>query len=545
MAGRSLILAVKIIGDATDAIKAMDEAAGKSKTFGDRLGTAAKARGAALVAIGVGAKVAVDAASELEQATGAVSSVFGEYAAEMMQYGKDAADAVGLSQSEYGNMASILGAQLKNMGISLEEAAGQSNDLIGLGADLAATFGGSTSDAVSALSSLLRGERDPIERYGVSIKQADIEAQKAKMGLDGLSGEAAKNADLQATLALLTSQTADAQGQFAREADSAAGSAQTAAAHFENAKAALGEALLPIVTAMSQKLSELAGWFQKNASWITPLIGVVAALAAAVVIINAAYSAFTAVQAMQTAAQWASNAAWLASPVTWIILAIIAAIALLIAIIVLVVKHWDKIKAVAVIVFTVVIEWVKKAIAWIGEKIVGAITAVRDWFDKLKVGAKIVWEAIISWVKKAVTWLGDKITQPIRDARAAFTKLRDGAVAVFEKIIEWVKKVLDWIGDLVASVIPDWAKDLLGMSDKKVEVTSKMLIGADRDYAAMLAAAPGAIAAPSTAQQTTAEDHRSYTFNFPNYVGDRADLEAMLLEALRKAKIRDERIVHA
>src|SRR4029077_17622360 len=59
----------------------------------------------------------------------------------------------------------------------------QTDDLINLGADLAATYGGTTSEAVSALSALLRGERDPIERYGVSLKQADVDAQLLATGI--------------------------------------------------------------------------------------------------------------------------------------------------------------------------------------------------------------------------------------------------------------------------------------------------------------------------------------------------------------------------
>src|SRR5690606_19832279 len=124
----------------------------------------------------------------------------------------------------------------------------QTNDLVGLGADLAATFGGSTSDAVSALSSLLRGERNPIERYGVSMNEATVKAKMAALGLDGLTGEAEKNAKLQATLAILTEQTADAQGQFAREADTAAGAAQIATAKQEDMRAKIGTGLLPIYT---------------------------------------------------------------------------------------------------------------------------------------------------------------------------------------------------------------------------------------------------------------------------------------------------------
>lgn len=213
---------------------------------------------------------AKDEAATLEQAIGAVDSVFGESAGSIHQWALSAADDAGLSQSAYSNLAVVLGAQLKNMGIPMEEVAGQTGELVTMGSDLAAMFGGTTSEAVEALSSLLRGERDPIERYGVSINEAAIQAKMAEMGLDGLSGEAEKNAKLQATLALLTEQTADAQGQFARETDTAAGAQQIAAANADNLRAKIGNQLLPAWTALMTFVSgTLIPGLESFGSWIT------------------------------------------------------------------------------------------------------------------------------------------------------------------------------------------------------------------------------------------------------------------------------------
>lgn len=567
---KSAVLSIKIIGDATKATAAMDAASGKAEKFGRGLDTASKWAAGGLAAITGAAIVAGKSASDLEQATGAVSSVFGEYADQMMKYGEDAATAVGLSQTEYGNMAAVLGSQLKNMGISLEDATGQTNDLIGLGSDLAATFGGSTSDAVSALSSLLRGERDPIERYGVSIKQADIDAQKAAMGLEGLTGEAAKNADLQATLALLTSQTADAQGQFAREADSAAGSAQIAAAQFENAKAALGEALLPIMTQASQKLAELAGWFRDNASWIVPLVGAIAALAAVIIVINGAYKAFAAVQAIQTAAQWASNAAWLASPITWIVLAVIAAIALLIAAIVLVVQNWDTIKEKAIEVWEAVISWIQQVIDWVKIRIVEAILVAADIWNRIKETATAVIDAVIGKVQSIIATIRDGIAGAIQGAVNWFVSFRDSAVNMLDSVIQWVRDLLSWLGDLASNAIPGWAKDLLGMGSRSMTITPEVQSFTTPLYQARMAVTPDAAAfssnadalrstpaaapflraAPSarsgsSAQAPAYQDNREQTFNFPNYTGDRNELIAWIREALRRGDINANRIITA
>lgn len=567
--GKSLILAVKIIGDASDAIKAMDSTASASDKFAKGLNTAAKVSGIGLGLIAVGAKQAVDAASDLEQSTGAVSSVFGKYAEEMTGYAKGAADAVGLSQNQYNESAVLLGAQLKNMGISMDEVGGTTNDLIGLGADLAATFGGTTADATAALSSLLRGERDPIEKYGVSIKQADINARMAAQGMDKLTGDAKKNAELQVTLALLTEQTADAQGQFARETDSAAGSAQIAAAKFEDAKAALGEALLPVVTEIATKFAEFSQYLQDNTSWIIPLVGAVAGLAAAIIVINGAYKAFAAIQAIQTAAQWASNAAWLASPITWIILAVLVVIAALIVAIVLVVQNWDKIKAKAIEVFTIVIAWISSVVTWVKDRIVAAVLAAAAIFARIRAAAVAVFQAVIQWVQQAANWITSGISGAINSALNFFYNFRNGVVGVFQSVISWVRSAIDWIANLASNAVPGWAKDLLGMSRMSVTpqlaaldvplYSARMAVTADTGQlgtealmgisalaapVAMRSVIPTPKAHPSPATQEVTQNVENH-FNFPNYTGSKAELAEWIAEALAKLKSGNDGLIRA
>lgn len=234
---------------------------------GSKIPTWAKAAGAALAAafavdkIVDGVKAAIGAASDLQQSVGGVEAVFGANAATVNAWAAGSAKALGLSSNSYNEFATIVGSQLKNMGMPMEQVTGQTNDLITKGADLAATFGGSTSDAVSALSSLLRGETDPIERYGVSIKQADIAARLAAQGQSNLTGEALKSATAQATLALLTEQTAAAQGKFASEGDTFAGVQQRMAAGWTNIVATIGGAFLPVATQALGWVSDAMDWF--------------------------------------------------------------------------------------------------------------------------------------------------------------------------------------------------------------------------------------------------------------------------------------------
>jgi hypothetical protein len=238
------------------------------------------------------AKDIVGAASDAEQAMGAVDAVFKENGAAIKAWSDQSAKSLGLSKTDYATLATTIGAQLKNAGTSMDDLAPKTNDLITLGADLAAQYGGSTSDAVEALSSVFKGETDPIEKYGVSIKQSDIAAQKAAMGMANLTGEADKQATAQATLALLTKQTADATGANAREADTAAGKQARLTAAWDDASAKMGEALLPAFSGLMDAVTNLIPVVTPLVSTIGDLVTAAAGLPAPLLAAGAGLAVF-------------------------------------------------------------------------------------------------------------------------------------------------------------------------------------------------------------------------------------------------------------
>ncbi|QBZ73186.1 tail length tape measure protein [Gordonia phage EricDab] len=406
---RTAILAIRIISDASRASRGFDEAQTRMQRFEAGARRAAAGAAVAVGAVAVVAKQAFDSASRLQQAGGAVESVFGAQARAVDTFARQAATSVGLATAEYSELASVLGSQLKNLGVATDELVPKTNSLITMGADLAATFGGTTAEAVEALSSLFRGEADPIERYGVSIKQSDVNARLAAQGLTGLTGNALKQAETQARLALLTEQTASAQGQFAREGGSAAGAQQRFNAQLENAKASLGEVLLPVVSQFADKLASVADWASRNAGTVQVLAGVVVGLAVAVLAINAAMSIYSAVSAVVTAAQWAMNSAFLANPITWVVIAVIA----LVAAFILAYKKCEAFRnfvdgAVDAIVaaWNWVVDAVKAVIRWIvdaGRKI-GEFGS-KAWDAINRIGEPIRW--VIDLVRKLIDWIAN------------------------------------------------------------------------------------------------------------------------------------------
>jgi len=163
-------------------------------------GVAAAASAAAAIKIG---KDAVMAASDVSQQFGALDAVFGSNSVQLKEFSKSMVD-YGLSTADAARYAALLGTQLTGLGMTQEDAIARTKELEILAADLAATYGGTTADAVAALSSTFKGEYNPIERYGVALRKSDITARVAAKGLGKLTGDVLKAAEAQAAYELIT-----------------------------------------------------------------------------------------------------------------------------------------------------------------------------------------------------------------------------------------------------------------------------------------------------------------------------------------------------
>jgi len=207
------------------------------------VGLVAIAATAAAIKIG---KDSVMAASDISQQFGALDAVFGNNAQQLKDFSKEMVE-YGLSAADSARYSALLGTQLTGLGLSQEDAIKRTKTLQILGADLAATFGGTTADAIAAFGSVLKGEYNPIERYGVAIRKSDITARVASKGLGKLAGETLKAAEAQAAFELIMEKTGAAQGQAMREYDTLAAQLQRVDASYKNIQASLGLALLPVV----------------------------------------------------------------------------------------------------------------------------------------------------------------------------------------------------------------------------------------------------------------------------------------------------------
>ena len=477
--GKSAILAIRIIADATSAAAEMTKAQRQAMSFGDKLKKAGVVAGAALGAITVGAKQCVNAAADLQQSVGGVETVFGSSAAQMLEWSRQAAQSAGLSQNSYNEMATIIGSQLQNMGMSVEDSASKTNELIHLGADLSSMFGGTTTQAVEALSSALKGEMDPIEAYGISLNDATLQAQAASMGIGDLYKAGDRNAKMQAILAAVTEQSGKAVGNFAREADTAQGQQQRMTAAWENAQAALGQALLPALTVGAQKLAEFATWVQQNSAWITPLVGVIGGLAAGIIALNTAFGIYNTVQAIV-------QATTLSTATAFGVLAGVTGIGLVIAAITLLVTHWDQVKAAAeacVAAVGAAFDWVAGLVTGDHDRMAAAAqtfyNALPGWAqsglnaagaavdmlaglfsgdtDRMAQAAKTLWNSMPGWAQSAISSITSFFSGLMSKALGAFNSIKSAAQNLWNSISGFFSGIGDTISgaiDAIGSILP-------------------------------------------------------------------------------------------
>ncbi len=220
------------------------DADGQVKRFSD---TTKLVMGSA-IAIGVAklgqfTSAAIGASSALGESINAVEQVFGASSSRVLKFSEVAAQAAGLSRREFNQLSTVTGALLKNVGFSLDDAAGEAVKLTLRAGDMASVFDTDVSVALEAVNSALKGEMNPIEQFGVKLNDATVRAKAVEMGLADTTAAVDDHGKAVATLATIYDQTNDIQGDFLKTNDSLANAQRVAAANYENAQARLGDAM--------------------------------------------------------------------------------------------------------------------------------------------------------------------------------------------------------------------------------------------------------------------------------------------------------------
>lgn len=327
--GNIRTLKLNLLADVDNFVKGLDGAQGKFKNFGDKMDGYAIKAGIAFAAVTAGAKSAIDAASDLNESVSKAGVVFGDSTKDILKFGDTAARTVGLSKKEALEAASDFAIFGKAAGLTGKDLTGFSTDLLTLSADLASFNNASIDETINAIGAGLRGESEPLRRFGVLLSADAVNAEALKMGLAATSKELTDQDKVLARQSLILEQTSIQQGDFARTADGAANKQRILAAEIETAKTRIGEGLLPVYQQLLNLIAPVITKISENASIFSTLaiaIGVVSAgiigLNFAVKTINGTFEAFNNIMKLATGAQALFNTVMSLNPIGLTIIAV-------------------------------------------------------------------------------------------------------------------------------------------------------------------------------------------------------------------------------
>lgn len=408
---------------------------------------------AATAALGtMGLKVLKDSvaeASNLNESLNAVQVTFGKNAKGITALGENAAKALGLSKTEFNDLAVRFSNFTRTIAGKGGDVVGTMKDLTTRASDFASVMNLDVNQAAQLFQSGLAGESEPLRQFGIDLSDAAVKAHALARGIWDGKGEMTEAEKVQARYSLLMKATNKTAGDFANTSDSLANRQRIANAQWKNAKASIGQALLPVmqsVTAFIQEkvvpavqafgdwfvrdgmpaltrfggtlrdtvlppLQAVVGWLIQNKDVLLPIAGVIGGMIAA-------WKTYAFVANMVKAAQLLLNLALSANPIGIVVMAIGALVAGLVLLFQknetfrnIVLGAWEKIKAVAEVVWPAiqkVIEVVWGAIKWWVEHYVKAVWAVISTvWDWIKTGVDVVWPAIQKVIE--VVWAAIKL----------------------------------------------------------------------------------------------------------------------------------------
>lgn len=324
-------LKLNLLADVNDFSKGLESAQAKFANFGDKLESLSRKAVIALGAITFAAKKTIDSASDLNESLSKSTVVFDDQAKVIEDFSKTASKQLGLSQKAALEAASNFAILGKGAGLTGKDLSSFSTDLTGLAADLASFNNTTTDEAIVALAAGLRGESEPLRRFGVLLSAAAVESKALEMGLAKTSKELTDQDKVLARNALIVEQTTLQQGDFARTADGAANKQRILAAELENTRAQIGQGLLPVYQQLLNLLLPLTEWAGKNADAFVKVGSAVAIVAGSIVVlnygvktINMTFEAFNNIMKLATLAQAAFNVVLGLNPVTLVAIAVVA-----------------------------------------------------------------------------------------------------------------------------------------------------------------------------------------------------------------------------
>jgi len=172
----------------------------------------------------------------------------------------------GLSEVAAKDLMAATGDLLTGLGMAPDVALDLSLKTQQLAVDLASftNYAGGAAGASEALTKAMLGEREMLKSLGIVITEEMVQEELRRQGLENLTGLALQQAKAEATLRIAYEQSKNAIGDYQRTSKDLENQKRLLMARIQDLSVQLGTVLIPAVTSIVSKLSELV---KKISDW--------------------------------------------------------------------------------------------------------------------------------------------------------------------------------------------------------------------------------------------------------------------------------------
>ena len=219
----------------------------------------------------------IETASDLAEVQNVVDTAFGESKQKMEDFADTAVKTYGISKLTAKQTGSNFMAMAAGMGLANDSASDMAMALTGLSADMASFYNVGQDVASTALKSIFTGETETLKQFGIVMTDANLQAYALSKGITKSTADMSQAEKVQLRYNYVMSQTALAQGDFAKTSDSWANQTRILSEQWKEFGATIGtvlmNVLLPAVKAINSLLSQLIALAQRAARALSEAFG--------------------------------------------------------------------------------------------------------------------------------------------------------------------------------------------------------------------------------------------------------------------------------
>jgi hypothetical protein len=258
-------LTVNLVGRTDKLLRSFKNASKGADTMSGKLMKATRMAGIGFTALGgiaVGAAMAlkpmIDKAASMEESLSKNNVVFGESAAAVEAFAATSLHAFGVTQRAALEATGVIGTLGSALGMTEADSASMATTLVGLAGDMSSFNDASVEETLTAIQAGLRGESEPLRRFGVLLDAATLKAKALEKGIISSTKDAlTPQTKALAAYELILEQTSIQMGDFTRTADSATNQSKLLAGEWDKIQTEIGTALLPAFTSIVTHLNEV------------------------------------------------------------------------------------------------------------------------------------------------------------------------------------------------------------------------------------------------------------------------------------------------